>query len=281
MEIYENKPIGYCPGVGKAIFEAFDAQQKAKKKIYSYGQVVHNELIVSELIRQGIEPIEDLSKLKKDDVLLFPAHGPIFSLKEELQNRGIKILETTCPTIKNLHNRIRSSLAENKKVIFVGKKNHSETNSVLSISQNVFLFDINSWSFDDSNFDGNNSDVYIQTTLQENAFTKSKEILNNKFSGLNFFDSRCEEVKKRLDGIANLPKDVDVVFVIGGTKSSNTKELLYAAKQHFYTTKIYQVTIKEDIPKKDIKKITSCAIISGSSTPQTSVLSIKRALLGF
>ena len=95
MKVYLPQRIGFCFGVKNAITLAKKELEK-EKEVYSLGELVHNPQVMDQLIKEGLKVVYDLSKIKEGTVIT-RAHGIDYSIVEEAQKRGIKIVETTCP----------------------------------------------------------------------------------------------------------------------------------------------------------------------------------------
>ena len=284
MKTYLANPSGYCQGVSRAIALALSFKKKyPDKPCYALGALVHNETVVEELKKYGIVSLmenisneEKIKKLPKGCALIFSAHGHDKKLEELLKRKDIVYLDATCPIVELSSANIKKAIKEGRQVIYVGTPNHPETVAMLSIDKEVHLFqdimeDMKEVIKDKTPF------VSSQTTLSvyelNNIFKKIKET----FPGAIFQKEICQETKIRQDAVRKLPNDVDVVFVVGGKDSSNTKKLYELAKKHFSTLKIYYILNVFDIdPLMDkIKGSFRCAIISGASTPLAETMKIK------
>lgn len=282
MKTYLSSPSGYCQGVTRAIALALSfKKQNTNKQVYVLGTLVHNENVTNELNRYGIISLDEnipneekISKLPDGCALIFSAHGHDNNLDELAKKKNITILDATCPIVEFSKNNIIKAIKDNHQVIFIGTKNHPETTAMLSVSKEVYLYDdikddLKKYIKDESPFISN------QTTLSiyelEDLFNKLKEI----FPKATFQNEICRETRLRQEAIKNMKDDVDVVFIVGGKKSSNTKKLYELAKKHFTTLKIYQILDETEIDPKLVKGCLSAAIISGASTPLNETMKVK------
>lgn len=284
MKTYLANPSGYCQGVSRAIALALSFRKKyPDRKCYVLGALVHNETVTEELKKYGIisltEKISNEEKIKKlpsGCALIFTAHGHDKKLDELLKVKDIVYLDATCPIVEFSASNIRKAINDGHQVIYVGTPNHPETTAMLSIDKEVRLYqdiidDMQSVIKDKTPF------VSSQTTLSvyelENIFNKIKEVFPNAI----FQQEICQETKNRQIAVKKLPSDVDVVFVVGGKDSSNTKKLYELSKKHFSTLKIFHILNEHDIDllKDKLKGSLSCAIISGASTPLNETMKIK------
>ncbi|MCQ2792350.1 MAG: 4-hydroxy-3-methylbut-2-enyl diphosphate reductase [Bacilli bacterium] len=284
MKTYLSNPSGYCQGVSRAIALSLSFKKKyPKKDCYVLGALVHNETVTNDLKKYGIICLEDkisseekIKKIPQESIVIFSAHGHDKKLETLLTNKKIVFLDATCPIVDLSAQNIKKAIASGREVIYVGTPNHPETIAMLSIDKKVHLFqdimdDMKKHITDKTPF------VSSQTTLSiyelENIFNKIKEIFPNAI----FQKEICYETKARQEAIKKLPNDVDVVFIVGGKNSSNTKKLYEVAKKHFSTLKIYHILNEYDIDLllDKIKGCQKCAIISGASTPLNETMKIK------
>ncbi len=282
MKTYLSNPSGYCQGVQRAIALAMTfKKQNPNKECFVLGALVHNETVTNELKRYGINSIDDnrsnedkIKSLPNGCCLIFSAHGHDKKLEDLAKSKNINILDATCPIVELARKNITNALKFNHQVIYVGTPNHPETIGMLSIDKEVHLFNdiMNNMKEvikDEKPFVSN------QTTLSIYELDNIFHMIKNNFPKAIFQDEICRETKLRQEAIKKLPNDVDVVFIVGGKTSSNTKKLYELAKTHFSTLRIYQILDESEIDPANLKGLLSAAIISGASTPLQETMKIK------
>ena len=148
MKVILVKPQGYCAGVMNAIRIAYLAKsENPDKNVFVLGALVHNQNVIEELKRNGINTlesgndIETIKKLKPGDVLIFTAHGHDEKLDNVAKEQGLIIYDATCPKVRDNMNKIKVEIEAGHQVIYIGQQGHKETNAALSISPNVSLYD--------------------------------------------------------------------------------------------------------------------------------------------
>ena len=287
MKVYELKPFGYCYGVMNALELIRTVKDKhLDKNVYVFGMLVHNNDVVKYL--NGIDVItidtskidkeERLNQFSSDDVVVFTAHGHDYKLEEILKKNNVIYYDATCKNVlKNLE--LIKAHTKNKQVIYIGKKNHPETEAALAISNKVVLYDIKD-DIDYSLIKDNDPLICNQTTL---SFLEIKDIhldILSHFPKARLEDEICSSTRVRQENIYNFKGEVDLVLIIGSIQSSNTDKLYQIAKNKFLDSKVIKVENLNELKNYDLYKYHSALITSGTSTPLQSILEIKEYLGG-
>lgn len=271
MEIKRVIPSGYCKGVVNAI----NIVKKAKKdypeeNIYILGMIVHNQFVTDELSKMGIVSLDD-SKLSKqelletidDGVVIFTAHGIDDKTKNIAKQKGLITIDATCVDVLKTKEIIKEYLNKDYDVIYFGKRKHPEAEAVISISNKIHL--INSKEdIDELKIDNDKIFVTNQTTM---SFIELKEIfgyLKSKYQNCIIQEEICNATSARQKAIMDI-KDGDVLYVVGDAKSNNTNKLVAIGKNNF--KKVFLISSKDDINKKDLIGMNKIYISAGASTP--------------
>ncbi len=275
MEVIKIKPIGYCFGVINAINLALKIKKEyPSNDVYLFGQIVHNNDVTNLLSDAGIITIDTASKdkidllnaFKKDDIVIFSAHGHDKKYDEILNKRGIKYFDATCPKVAKNNDLIKKESINNK-VIFIGKKGHPETEASVAISNNVILYDIKD-KMDFSLIDVDSPLVVNQTTLSFLEIEDIHKDIKNHFPKANIIDEICDATRLRQEKISSLEDKIDMFIIIGSSKSSNTDKLYQIAKNKYQDSiPVIKVENLDDLLKHDLSNIKKVALASGTSTP--------------
>ena len=275
------KPIAHCYGVINAIELAKKVANENKgKNIYVFGLLVHNEEVTKELDNYGIktidltslDPIEELNKFDKNDIVIFTAHGHPNKYEEILNKRGITYFDATCPRVKDCFNAIRSA----KETIYIGKRNHPEANAALTMNDHVLFYDIND-RFDYSLVKTDNPLVINQTTLSFLELQDIHQEIRNNIKNPNIVDEICNATLLRQKAINELGDEIDTIIIVGSKKSSNTMKLYEVAKSRHPDKNIYLLENIEQCKNMNIK-YKNAVIASGTSTPMNTINQIKEYL---
>lgn len=273
MKVYKANEIGYCFGVNNAIKIAKQVRDNYyDKNVYVFGELVHNDNVTLELKKYGINTISNkdvsisrLTSFKKDDIVIFTAHGHNKIYDKILKEKGIMSFDAICPRVKQNNTLIKEYLKVGD-VIYIGKENHPETLASLSISKRICFFDVLKGG-DFSKIKTTNPLVINQTTLSLSDLEKINKIIKDKFKDAIFKDDVCQVTKKREDELKNINDDISLIVIVGSNKSSNTDKLYLLAKELYKDKLVIKIQNVEELKNIDFKNINSCFITSGTSTP--------------
>ena len=275
------KPIAHCYGVINAINLAKKvANENKDKNIYVFGLLVHNDEVTKDLLGLGIktidltakDPVEELNKFNKNDIVIFTAHGHPDIYEEILNNRGVTYYDATCPKVKECFNIIKGA----KETIYIGKKNHPEANAALTMNDNVRFYDIHE-RFNYETVKTDSPLIINQTTL---SFLELKDIhqeIKENIKNPNIGDEICDATLLRQKAINELDDDIDTIIIVGSKKSSNTMKLYEVAKSRHPNKNIYLFENINDCKNSNIR-YTNAVIASGTSTPLSTINQIKEYL---
>lgn len=290
MNIYQVKPRGFCCGVSTAIFQTFSTAKKYKgKEIYLLGSVIHNDYFDNEFKKNNIVLLDDSNKSRYDllknnvpdnSVVIFSAHGTPQNVFELAKKKNCTIVDTTCIFVSQTHNLINKYLSENHIIFFIGRHNHPETIAIMNISKNIVLIEdiddvehlIKKYPRDSKIF------VTNQTTISQYDFFKIIEKLKKYFLNSIYENEICNATKVRQEAIYNLkPKtNSDILLVIGGNKSNNSKKLVEIGNyKGFHSILIDDVDTLENIT---FNKNSNVFVTAGASTPDELILKINDKL---
>ena len=272
------KPIGHCFGVLKAIEIAKSVKQKHQNQnVYVFGLLVHNEEVVRQLESLDIKTVEikeetaleQLNRFKKDDVVIFTAHGHPQAYEDILKKNGVIFYDATCHKVKECFNVIK----EAQEVIYIGKKGHPETVAALTMNQNAHLYDISS-GLDYSLIKSDNPLVINQTTLSFLELERIHQEIKNQLPRAVFYDEICNATLLRQKAISELNDDVDTIVIVGSKKSSNTMKLYEIANSAHPDKHILLVDNVNELREYGLV-FKNVVIASGTSTSIETINQIK------
>ena len=272
MAIVEiDRHSGFCLGVVKAINKA-EKYLDNNDSLYSLGDIVHNDMEVDRLEKEGLKTIdhEDFSKLNNVTVLL-RAHGEPPSTYEIAKKQGIELVDATCPVVLSLHSRIKKVYEEHKndgtQIVIFGKQGHAEVIGLLGQTENKAIVLQKSSELDCLDF---SKPIYLisQTTKSLDDFRLLVSGIKEKIQpGVSFEyrDTICRQVANRLPHLRDFAAKFDTVLFVSGTKSSNGKELFEACQK--VNSKTYFISAVEETKIEMIEGASSIGICGATSTP--------------
>ena len=223
--IYYPKIYGTCAGANKAIETAYKLKKEnTNKNIYIYKEILHNPYIIKELEKDNIKCIDDLKTLTKDDILIIRAHGEPKETYDYLEENNIEYYDATCTNVLKVHNIAIEKQKNGYKVIIVGKKTHPEvigTNGWIN-NEGIII------ETKDDYKNLNKNDKYFivcQTTVSHKKLQELLNYMNENNISYEAENTICNAQKLIQTSSIALAEQMDIMFVIGGKESSNTKEL--------------------------------------------------------
>lgn len=293
MNIRVAKHAGFCFGVRRAIQLAQNVALKTKKKTYVPGQLVHNEVVIKDLESKGIEFVDKVEDLPQNATTVLRAHGEPGKTYDTLKQKAIQnenLTDATCPLVTLVHNVAKQLIKQNYEVVIYGKFDHPETIGTRSHLQGQDTFVVekpeNYQQVVDHITKHNFPKVAIisQTTMSVQGY---KDLIDNlsKASGNDFkeiplnmkefetnfgyVDTICQPTKLRQSDTEDIAQISDVMIVIGGKNSSNSKELVATSKKYgidaHYIQTAQQLKPEWFVGKKEI------GVTAGASTPDSSI----------
>ena len=274
-KIVVGKTSGFCEGVSYTVKQAFELVNEKNSIVYCLGEIVHNEYVVSELARMGTIFVDSIEDVPSNSKLIIRAHGATKETYEKAKNKNINICDLTCGRIRVIRNKIECH--NNDFIVIIGKKDHPETCGTLSFCNDGFILeDENDFDALENSFNksGKNS-IYIvsQTTFNEDKFLYLCNKITEKFEGYDVCSENtvCNATHKRQEETKEIAKKVDCMIIVGGKKSSNTKELFNIAKDNCEKAIIIQDKSNLDEYIDVFDGVRTIGIMAGASTPEITV----------
>ncbi len=267
MEIILAKSAGFCFGVDRALKKVYD--NLGDKYIYTYGPIIHNNLVVDELKAQGVEVIDSLDALAtvpKGEVVI-RSHGITEDEHNEILNSGHHIIEATCPYVKRIHKVVAKASANGHHIIIVGNKNHPEVVGIAGWSKESVQFVESLEAVSQLHIDEAVSyEVVAQTTFNHSLYKEIVIALQKLNIHVIINETICKATEDRQIEALEIAKTVDLMIVIGSKHSSNTKKLYEICKRQCENT--YHIESIEEFELSTLDRCHIVGITAGASTPK-------------
>ena len=273
-EIKIAKSAGFCFGVKRAVNLVYDQVGNAKK-VYTYGPIIHNEEVVSDLERKGVHVLseEDIDAMlahdgREDDAkeIVIRSHGIGRDAYKKLEQLGFEIVDATCPFVKKIHRIVQEETEQRHCVVIVGDENHPEVCGIRGWCVREPII-VNSVEQAQKKLDFLDKNVYIvaQTTFNDVKFKDIVEFFRNKGYNVIVYNTICNATEERQREARALAADVDTMIVIGGKSSSNTQKLYEICRRECENT--YYIQTLVDLDLTVIESAKRVGITAGASTP--------------
>ncbi|WP_295419538.1 4-hydroxy-3-methylbut-2-enyl diphosphate reductase [Sulfurovum sp.] len=262
MKIQLASSYGFCFGVKRAIKIAEEHQGSV-----TYGPLIHNKDEITRLQEGfGIGIARDISDVSTDDAVVIRTHGIPKNELSQLKAQDNKIIDATCPYVTTPQNIVSKMSEEGYSIVIFGDKNHPEIKGVVSYAKdlrNAFIVE------DEEALEGlpilSKVALVAQTTRKPEDFLKIVNALILQHKEVRVFNTICNATFENQDAAAELAKDADVMIVIGGKHSSNTKQLHSICKS--YCKESYLIENENELDVSWFEGKTLCGISAGASTP--------------
>ncbi len=269
MEVILAKSAGFCFGVKRALETVYEELEKKPEHIYTYGPIIHNEIVVNELSDLGVQVIEEGDDLSKYEpgVVIIRSHGVPESTILELERLGFTITNATCPFVQKIQRSVRKYDNEGYKIIITGDINHPEVQGIIGwIKSGEYKVVKTVEEASEITFDeGEKVCLVSQTTFNFKKFEDIVEIIRKKGYDLLCLNTICNATWERQKEASEVADKVDVMIVIGGKHSSNSQKLYEICKEKNADT--YFIQTVNDLDFSVLKSIDSVGITAGASTP--------------
>ena len=271
MKINLAKSAGFCFGVKRAIGIALEVADH-EKNVYMLGDIVHNEEVVSQIEKAGIKKIKQLHHVK-NKILLIRAHGIDQSTYRKALALGYKIIDATCPMVKEIHRIAQDMEKQGYKIIVIGDRRHNEVHGIIGQLKNKAIVIDNQKNIPLKTIrKTKRACVVAQSTQNIENVLAIVTRLKNHIPDLKFFNTICRPTRLKQEEIKTLPLTNDLIIIIGSKASANTKRLYQISKA--LNKRSYWVNSKKEIRKNWLKGINSVGVTAGASTPSSTTQEI-------
>ena len=267
MEVILAKSAGFCFGVKRAV-ETVYQQTETGKQIYTYGPIIHNEQVVSDLERRGVKVIDsddDLGKVK-DGTIVIRSHGVSKEINRQIEEQGIECIDATCPFVKRIHRVVEKASREGKQIVIIGNPGHPEVEGIRGWSETpAVVIESEKEALEFTNPENREICLVSQTTFNYNKFQELVEIIEKKGYNTIVVNTICNATEERQTEAREIASHVDAMIVIGGAHSSNTRKLYEICRKECENTYFIQTLddLKLDFPNSVLR----VGITAGASTP--------------
>ncbi|WMJ23526.1 bifunctional 4-hydroxy-3-methylbut-2-enyl diphosphate reductase/30S ribosomal protein S1 [Paludicola sp. MB14-C6] len=262
------KSAGFCFGVDRAVNLVFDILKKGQK-VASLGPIIHNDQLVLKLQNEGARIINTPQEAKKDEIVVIRSHGVPLSIYTEFAKENISFADATCPYVSKIHKIVKEQSINGKTVIIAGDDTHPEVCGIQGhcIGKSYVVAnaeELESLYHKLSDEEKNNSILVAQTTFNTIYWNECALIAKKLYTNIKLFDTICSATSIRQSEAASLAAMNDIMFVIGGKHSSNTKKLSQVCSQYCKTVLI---ETKDELFDIDLFAYDKIGITAGASTP--------------
>lgn len=274
MNVIVAPAAGFCFGVKRALRIAFEAARSGDGPVVTLGPIIHNPQVVAKLEEEGLQAVESLAEIESG-TLVVRSHGLPESVLAEALSKGLSVVNATCPFVKQAQERAKQLEDEGYSVVVVGERKHPE---VLAITGNL--------EGEATVVDGPDAmadlpdcgrvGVVCQTTQPLERLNAVVSALLGGASEIKVFNTICEATAERQDNALSFARHVDIMLVVGGRNSSNTRRLWELCREAGCDA--YHIETSEELEPKWFEGKESVGITGGASTPQWIIDEVVKAV---
>ncbi len=275
MKIYLAREAGFCFGVKLAMEMARKTKASIDKPLFTFGPLIHNPQVIEGLEKEDIRSVTTLEELREKDHVLIRSHGVPPEIYAAFEEKLIFYTDATCPYVKKVHEIVQRHARENHQILIVGDPSHPEIIAVKGWSGGRGTVveeagDLQGLSLESRVV------VVAQTTLIKDRLDRIIQALTERGVEVEVYNTICRATASRQEAALALAKTVDLMIVIGGKHSSNTKKLFEIARKNGKNA--LHIETQDEFLMKDLKKYDKIGITAGASTPDWIIDAVVRKL---
>lgn len=265
MEVLLASEYGFCVGVKRALKKLSDTALSVKDKpVYSIGEIIHNQDVISEFRARGVQIVEKIGDAV-GGVGVVRAHGLPHSVIQSAESQGQVIIDATCPFVRNISNIIEREIKEGSRIFLVGEPNHPEViAATFDYAEHVQVIDHQTFDPDKFHYPAGKAALLSQTTMSEKTFEEIAAHFIRRCQHVHVHNTICPSSKNRQSAALETAGLVDFMVILGGKNSSNTRRLYDVCSQivpSFHVGRISELDVSK------VAGLHKAGLTAGASTP--------------
>lgn len=297
MEVEVAKSAGFCFGVKRSI-DLIEKAIQQKGNVFLLKWPIHNPVVVEKLKGLGAGVVESLGQVPDNSIVVFRAHGEIPENFEKAREKNLELVDCTCPFVAMVQKKARELKEEGYVVVIVGERDHPEVLGIVGDHKQAIvvenegearaLFEGKEQFFGVNELSSlnekdvveklyaslvNKVGIVSQTTQTDENFSSVVAVLSGKSRETRAFNTICSATHARQPAATELAKNVDVMVVVGGKTSGNTRRLFEISKKH--CKKNFWVETASELKKEWFAGASKAGIAAGASTPPESIEEVR------
>jgi 4-hydroxy-3-methylbut-2-enyl diphosphate reductase len=266
LKVIKSPHTGYCFGVKRAmrlIEKGLDANEG---RIYTLGDVIHNPQAVEKLKKRGVTPVSSMDEIEKGSTLVIRAHGVHPDLVDEAKRRRIHLIDATCPFVQSSQKYARRLSRESYQVLIIGDSTHPEVKGISGYAGDKAII-VNTPEEAEEIGPFDKAGVVIQTTFSREKAMKIIDVFKSRVGDLRVYDTICQATILRREATLELAAQVDLVLVVGGRESSNTRRLYQMLVDSGISARFIETA--DELEPEWFSECETVGLATGTSTPDS------------
>lgn len=274
MEIVKISPRGYCYGVVDAMVLALQTAKNLElpRPIYILGMIVHNAHVTEAFEKEGVITLDGANRLDildqiNEGTVIFTAHGVSPEVRKIAKEKGLSVVDATCPDVTRTHDLIEEKTAEGYHIIYIGKSGHPEPEGAIGVAPDKVQLIEREEQIDNLNYSSDQKLIITnQTTMSQWDIRSIIEKLKEKFPHAEVHNEICLATQVRQEAVADQAGEAQLCIVVGDPRSNNSNRLAQVSEE-IAGVKAYRVADVTEIKQEWLKGVDRVAVTSGASTP--------------
>ncbi|GIP34310.1 4-hydroxy-3-methylbut-2-enyl diphosphate reductase [Paenibacillus sp. J2TS4] len=273
MDVIRISPRGYCYGVVDAMALAMTTAKNMDlpRPIYILGMIVHNSHVTDFFEKEGIVTLDGVNRLEildqvEQGTVIFTAHGVSPEVRKRAREKGLTVVDATCPDVTRTHDLIREKAGEGYSVIYIGKKGHPEPEGAVGIAPDHVTLIEKLEEVDALELDTDRIIITNQTTMSQWDIRHIMNRLIERYPTAEIHNEICLATQVRQEAVAEQAKEADLVIVVGDPRSNNSNRLAQVSEE-IAGVRAYRIADISELQTDWLQGVRKVAVTSGASTP--------------
>lgn len=263
--------LGICNGVRRALDIVEQALDACENNIlYVYNEIVHNTFVINELKKRNVIFVHSVDEIPDGAFVVFSAHGVSRDVEAAAKEKNLRVFDATCLLVKKNHRAVEQAFAEKKRIIFIGKRTHTECVGTIGRVADGYCYVVENEKDVDLLPDFDDEVIVVtQTTLAMCDVENISSLLDRKYKNIKHLGGICFATYDRQNAIIKLAKECDLILVAGSAASSNSCRLVQIAEKCGINAQL--IDSVDDVKNIDFSSYQCVGITAGASTPQEKI----------
>lgn len=264
MRVVLAEYAGFCYGVRRALDTVLEVSENSRKPMFTLGPLIHNPQVIEKLESQGIKSVKDIDEIPPDSIVVMPSHGVPRPVMQAARESNLEIIDLTCPFVSKVHRHAESLKDQGYQVIVLGDKGHTELRGIMSVAGDdaISIADVDELSQYELK---NKIGVVAQTTQTIDRYQRLVAEVSKAAYEVRAYNTICHATIDRQKAAIVAADSVDVMIVVGGRNSANTRRLAEICANEGVPA--YHVEVADEIDAAWFDGKAAAGVTAGASTP--------------
>ncbi len=263
MKVKLSRHAGFCFGVKRAINTALKANS-VSGSVYTYGPIIHNPQVVKDFDVKGIKAVEDLKKVKSGSTIIIRTHGVPPGVERQFKTKKLKVIDATCPFVKKPQEYVRQLERDGYTPVIIGEAEHPEVIGIKGYGGKRTIV-VGTAEEAAKIRSVRKMGIVVQTTQSGSNFLAIMNVLSGKSMEFRILNTICNATHERQDSALKLAGEVDIMIVVGGKNSANTKHLAEVCETTGVETR--HIESASELQTAWFRGKKTAGVTAGASTP--------------